>query len=319
MCCLALALLGCGAPDPAENDLPEDPAVGADGAAPAEAGFEVELLPLPLDRAYWYRATLADGTERPAVFFRMRQQGVGAHMASVGLEGFKLVRQPRRIVALPTGVLTQGAYTAWAAEQTWARGLGRRKGSTRIEVPAGPFRALRSDYGPNLEGFRLRHWFAAGVGLIRLEALDSSACRLLLELDEVARRGPPPPNEPYDESTPSALWASMERAVRSLDVDALDRQIGPRVPLRSGREALADLVANGGARSTPVDTVAQRVQRVIPAWIAALPRLAGSFVVANNEARAPGLINEDGADYAVVFVLTRTEAGWRWDRVEPGE
>jgi len=347
---VAVLATGCPSPpdpDPARGDAlqpPPPPAAADDGGerptprpgeaepAPGDAAGDraarpprqllALLLPLERGRVLWYAAEWPDGARLPAAFFTADGPRAGVYLQSLGLEpgtgeGLRLWRSERAIWLVGGAFLQSAAYRVWVDAPRWGEGRSARRGYEQIETPAGEFNALRLDRrGP--EGVEVRHWLAPGTGLVRLDVRRGEARVLRLELVETVARGRPEGG--YDRGAPEALWESVGRALRRLDVGSLELLLSPGLRARERRspwDAVSDLQPPAQLRWTPSDPRADRIRREIAELLALDVTLAGPFVVEAGGAAAPAeLTNAAGRRVPCVVALRRLASGaWRWDEL----
>jgi hypothetical protein len=272
---------------------------------------------LSADAVLWYRLERPDGSLRRVAFFLARGRESGVFLESVGLIAvggapLRLWRSHQAVWLLPGGLARGGAYRVWTPATAWDEGRGRR-GS--LEAVGGREARRLDRRGDELV---VKHWFEAGVGLVRLEVEDRGQRTWSLELVEVAPRQPA---DDYPRDTPERLWQSVEEAVRRLDVPGLQSLKTAELRRRTQRPA------REGSSSTrhedelqPATPGSTRVRRVLGEQLALNLQPEGDWEVDGSQARRRVRLSAGGADAVGWLRLVQEPTGaWGWSDLEVTE
>lgn len=326
------ALAGCNGdpptrPDPAGPGVSPTPNPGAPPAAPGANGASARavraeaLLPVKQQLALWYRVTLhgAEGKAKPrhdVAFFAAYDRNVGLYLESLGLGGegdsLRLVVRNREIWILPstTGFLSPRAMQRIYSER---RGEGER---VTLKTAFGLLRVRKIVHKErDLES---RYWFGRGRGLVRMELLVRAAPMFTLELVEIVARGRPQGG--YPTKTPAQLWASFNKALRRLDVPALERFMSPDMRAKVRKPGWPRELPKAVRAMTRGDPRSERIRLMIPDLLAVRLRPLGSWELETKRtperatARALLTARVDGKvkKSEVVLVLERHAGSWKW-------
>lgn len=331
---LGLLVAGCELPRPGPETPAPAPVAPAEGA-PTDPALSVDrLLPVRYGRVLWYRASQPAREGRPAqswpvAFFPVWDPEGGLYLESLGLAPepgttLRLIARTPGLWAVSTTDHEAGEVLALYHQ---ARGGAQRELIARLR--GGQVEAVRVERSQG--AVTLRCWFVLDEGLERLALEVGGEERLVLErVEDVRMSG----NErDYPRDTPAATWASLERAVRRLDVSALERLLAPELRARLGT-ASRDAAERLGA-PTPLgrlhrrDREAERIRAVISDLLAVRLEPRGAWKVEPHPAATPGQpvdprpratcpatlrarVDGELREAPATIELVQDELGWRW-------